>query len=51
MSSKLERFVDDIRVRSLLETSDFVAIKVQGNSSAYGQFMSLCENSLLNSIS
>ncbi|KAH8322442.1 hypothetical protein KR067_010279 [Drosophila pandora] len=41
MSSKLERFVDDIRVRSLLETPDFVAIKVQGNSSAYGQFMSL----------
>ncbi|KAH8378714.1 hypothetical protein KR009_000915 [Drosophila setifemur] len=41
MSSKLERFVDDIRVRSLLETPDFVAIKVQGSSSAYGQFMSL----------
>ncbi|KAH8364153.1 hypothetical protein KR084_003320 [Drosophila pseudotakahashii] len=41
MSRKLERFVDDSRVRSRLETSDFVAIKVQGNSSAYGQFMSL----------
>ncbi|XP_043646510.1 UBX domain-containing protein 4 [Drosophila teissieri] len=41
MSNKLERFVDDNRVRSRLETSDFVAIKVQGNSSAYGQFMSL----------
>ncbi|EDW93816.2 uncharacterized protein Dyak_GE20381 [Drosophila yakuba] len=41
MSHKLERFVDDNRVRSRLETSDFVAIKVQGNSSAYGQFMSL----------
>ncbi|EDV50415.2 UBX domain-containing protein 4 [Drosophila erecta] len=41
MSHKLERFVDDTRVRSRLETSDFVSIKVQGNSSAYGQFMSL----------
>ncbi|KAH8293718.1 hypothetical protein KR054_003448 [Drosophila jambulina] len=41
LSSKLERFVDDVRVRSRLETADFVAIKVQGNSSAYGQFMSL----------
>ncbi|KAH8300511.1 hypothetical protein KR018_010178 [Drosophila ironensis] len=41
MSSKLERFVDDIRVRSLLETPDFVSIKVKGNSSAYGQFLSL----------
>ncbi|XP_001352513.2 UBX domain-containing protein 4 [Drosophila pseudoobscura] len=41
LSSKLERFVDDQQVRSRLETSDFVAIKVQGNSTAYGQFMSL----------
>ncbi|XP_017074180.1 UBX domain-containing protein 4 [Drosophila eugracilis] len=41
MTRKLERFVDDSRVRSRLETNDFVAIKVQGNSSAYGQFMSL----------
>ncbi|EDX09624.1 UBX domain-containing protein 4 [Drosophila simulans] len=41
MTRKLERFVDDSQVRSRLETSDFVAIKVQGNSSAYGQFMSL----------
>ncbi|KAH8246139.1 hypothetical protein KR038_000709 [Drosophila bunnanda] len=41
LSSKLERFVDDVRVRSRLETADFVSIKVQGNSSAYGQFMSL----------
>ncbi|XP_044313784.1 UBX domain-containing protein 4 [Drosophila rhopaloa] len=41
MSRKLERFVDDNRVRTRLETSDFVAIKVQGNSSAYGQFLSL----------
>ncbi|KAH8363830.1 hypothetical protein KR200_005129 [Drosophila serrata] len=41
LSSKLERFVDDSRVRTRLETADFVSIKVQGNSSAYGQFMSL----------
>ncbi|XP_017016661.1 UBX domain-containing protein 4 [Drosophila kikkawai] len=41
LSAKLERFVDDVRVRSRLETADFVTIKVQGNSSAYGQFMSL----------
>ncbi|XP_017137938.1 UBX domain-containing protein 4 [Drosophila miranda] len=41
LSSKLERFVDDQQVRSRLETSDFVAIKVQGNSTAYGQFKSL----------
>ncbi|KAH8247999.1 hypothetical protein KR032_009736 [Drosophila birchii] len=41
LSTKLERFVDDVRVRSRLETPDFISIKVQGNSSAYGQFMSL----------
>ncbi|XP_022221716.1 UBX domain-containing protein 4 [Drosophila obscura] len=41
LSSKLERFVDDEQVRSRLESSDFVAIKVPGDSTAYGQFMSL----------
>uniref|UniRef100_B4N5I9 UBX domain-containing protein 4 n=1 Tax=Drosophila willistoni TaxID=7260 RepID=B4N5I9_DROWI len=41
MSAKLEKFMDDGRVRAKLETSDFVAIKVKGDSSAYGQFISL----------
>ncbi|XP_017111949.1 UBX domain-containing protein 4 [Drosophila elegans] len=41
MSRKLERFVDDSQVRSRLETSNFVAIKIQGVSGAYGQFLSL----------
>ncbi|BFF99826.1 UBX domain-containing protein 4 [Drosophila madeirensis] len=41
LSSKLEGFVDDAQVRSRLESSDFVAIKVPGDSTAYGQFMSL----------
>ncbi|SPP86950.1 UBX domain-containing protein 4 [Drosophila guanche] len=41
LSSKLEGFVNDAQVRSRLESSDFVAIKVPGDSTAYGQFMSL----------
>ncbi|XP_034656910.1 UBX domain-containing protein 4 [Drosophila subobscura] len=41
LSSKLEGFLDDAQVRSRLESSDFVAIKVPGDSTAYGQFMSL----------
>ncbi|XP_068142880.1 UBX domain-containing protein 4 [Drosophila tropicalis] len=41
MSAKLEKFLNDGRVRAKLESSDFVAIKVKGDSSAYGQFISL----------
>ncbi|XP_068156285.1 LOW QUALITY PROTEIN: UBX domain-containing protein 4-like [Drosophila tropicalis] len=41
MSAKLRRFVDDSRVHDKLNTSNFVAIKIQGNSLDYAQFMSV----------
>ncbi|EDW81482.1 uncharacterized protein Dwil_GK11003 [Drosophila willistoni] len=41
MSAKLRRFVDDSRVQDKLNTSHFVAIKIQGNSLDYAQFISV----------
>lgn len=43
MTAKLNRFLDDARVIRKLKTSDFVAVKIQGESATYAQFMSLCE--------
>lgn len=45
MTAKLNRFLDDARVIRKLQTSDFVAVKIQGESETYAQFISLCEYS------
>ncbi|XP_030385922.1 actin cytoskeleton-regulatory complex protein PAN1 [Scaptodrosophila lebanonensis] len=41
MSARLQRFVDDDRVRTKLESDDFVAIKIKGESTEYHQFRTL----------
>ncbi|XP_060652885.1 UBX domain-containing protein 4 [Drosophila nasuta] len=41
MSAKLDRFLGDSRVSSKLMTSDFVAVKIQGDSPTYAQFIAL----------
>lgn len=38
---KLTNFINDTRIREKLESSDFVAIKIQGESEAYMQFASI----------
>lgn len=46
MTAKLDRFLNDGRVTSKLHTSDFVAVKIQGDSEAYAMFISLCKYSM-----
>ncbi|ALC43398.1 CG8042 [Drosophila busckii] len=41
MSTKLSRFLGDERVHSKLSTTDFVAVKIQGDSPTYSQFIAL----------
>ncbi|KAH8278235.1 hypothetical protein KR044_006229 [Drosophila immigrans] len=41
MSAKLDRFLNDSRVNSKLTTADFVAVKIQGDSPTYAQFIAL----------
>lgn len=40
-STKLSKFIDEPRVKSKLETDDFVAIKIESDSQAYMQFASI----------
>lgn len=50
MTANLDRILDDARVTEKLQTTDFVAVKIQGDSASYAQFLSLCkysESSLL----
>ncbi|EDW70649.1 uncharacterized protein Dvir_GJ11421 [Drosophila virilis] len=41
MTAKLDRFLNEGRVTSKLQTSDFVAVKIRGDSEAYAMFISL----------
>ncbi|XP_064548186.1 UBX domain-containing protein 4 [Drosophila montana] len=41
MTANLDGFLKDARVTSKLQTSDFVAVKIRGDSEAYAMFISL----------
>ncbi|EDV96861.1 UBX domain-containing protein 4 [Drosophila grimshawi] len=41
MSANLDRLLNDSLIHTKLQTSDFVAVKIQGNSETYVQFSSL----------
>ncbi|XP_017862437.1 PREDICTED: UBX domain-containing protein 4 [Drosophila arizonae] len=41
MTANLDRYLDDPRVTEKLQTQDFVAVKIQGDSASYAQFISL----------